>query len=600
MIEPTRLPPHRAGYGSDVIVDLLKAYNIQYVAFNPGASFRGVHESLVNYGNNTVPEVIQCCHEEVSVAMAHGYAKATGNPMAVIVHDTVGLLHASMAIFNAWCDRVPLIILGGNGPLDSTRRRPHVDWMHTTLVPNNLVRDFVKWDDQPFSIVGFPESFMRAYKLTMTPPRGPVFISCDVDLQEEVLSQQFTLPDIAGYMPPAPVQADPEALRQAARWLVEADNPVIIADYVYRNRRVAESLAELAELLAVPVVDSGRFSINLIPDHPLNAGGAQREILKQSDVILALDTPDLFSNLNIMDRATGTLHSLVSPNVRVIQISLAQLLVKSLACDYGGLQAIDLDILADTSMTLPILITMCRELIGQDVDKLEKYHRRFERVHSLHEELKSRWLNQVQKEKNELPIAVSRLCNDIGKVIRDMDWVLVNDDVRSWNQRLWEWSRPDQWIGWSGGGGLGYGIGGSMGAALAFKGSNRLCIDLQADGDFLYAPSALWTAAHHRIPLLIVMYNNRRYNNSEEHIQEIARARGRSESAKVIGNRIDQPSVDFARLAQSFGIYGEGPIENPEDVKPALERAVKIVMEKKVPALVDVFTGAYAWQLKSD
>src|SRR5437016_11831401 len=162
-----------AQYGSDLIVDALRALGIEYAALNPGATFRGLHDSLVNYGGNERPGIIQCCHEEIAVAVAHGYAKAAGKPMAAIVHDVVGLQHASMAIFNAWCDRTPILVMGGTGPMNTSKRRPWIDWIHTALVQGNWVRDFVKWDDQPVGIEAIPSSMMRGYRIAMSDPTGP-------------------------------------------------------------------------------------------------------------------------------------------------------------------------------------------------------------------------------------------------------------------------------------------------------------------------------------------------------------------------------------------------------------------------------------------
>jgi len=228
----SRAEKKQPGYGSDVVVDLMKAFDIEYAAFNPGATFRGIHDSIVNYGGNYKPEVIFCCHEEISVALAHGYAKAKGKPMIAIVHNIVGLQHASMAIFNAWCDRVPIIVLGGTGPMDTTRRRPRIDWIHTALVQGNQVRDYVKWDDQPYNLACVPESFIRGYRIATTEPMAPIYINYDADIQEDAVTTPIEMPDISRFAPPAPMQANPEALRQAAELLVNAKSPLIIADYL--------------------------------------------------------------------------------------------------------------------------------------------------------------------------------------------------------------------------------------------------------------------------------------------------------------------------------------------------------------------------------
>ena len=181
------------GWQSDVIVDCIKRYDFPYITLNPGASFRGLHDSLVNYGDNQPPMML-CNHEEIAVQIAHGYAKASGKPMAVILHNLVGLLHACMAIYYAYLDRVPIFIIGATGPMDEAKRRPHIDWTHTALVQGNAVRDYVKWDYQPTSIDGVPESFARAYSIMMTEPKGPIYMCYDAALQEAPKTHDVPLP----------------------------------------------------------------------------------------------------------------------------------------------------------------------------------------------------------------------------------------------------------------------------------------------------------------------------------------------------------------------------------------------------------------------
>ncbi|HEY4911391.1 MAG TPA: thiamine pyrophosphate-binding protein, partial [Methylomirabilota bacterium] len=194
-------PAGAPGYGSDLVVELLHAVGIEHVAINPGATFRGLHDSLVNYAGTRGPELVLTTHEEIAVALAHGYAKAKGKPMAAVVHDIVGLQHASMAIFNAFCDHVPILVLGATGPMDTTRRRPWIDWIHTALVQGTQVRDYVKLDDQPASVGAIPEAFLRAWRLARTEPQGPVYLCLDAALQEEALERPVPLPDVARFQP---------------------------------------------------------------------------------------------------------------------------------------------------------------------------------------------------------------------------------------------------------------------------------------------------------------------------------------------------------------------------------------------------------------
>lgn len=583
----SRVEKKQAEYGSDVIVDLMKAFDIEYAAFNPGATFRGIHDSIVNYGGNYNPEVIFCFHEEVSVALAHGYAKAKGKPMAAIAHNIVGLQHASMAIFNAWCDRVPVIVLGGTGPMNTTRRRPRIDWIHTALVQGNQVRDYVKWDDQPYNLASVPESFIRGYRIATTEPMAPIYINYDADIQEDALTTPIELPDISRFVPPAPMQANPEALRRAAELLVNAKSPLIIADYLGRNPKTVPALIELAELLAVPVVDKGN-RYNFPSTHPLDATNGARELLGKADVLLALDVADLYGSLTTVNKQTRACEYLVNPAAKIIHISMNDMLVRSWAGDYMVLQAVDVPISADTSVAVPELVRLCRELAGSDGDRKAENEARLNELGDKHKSRRAKWLADARAKASQKEISTAFLAYELGEVIKKEDWVLVNGTSNGWARRLWDWTEPNQYLGPSGGAGVGYGMSAAIGAALALRDSGKLCVDIQADGDLLMTSGSLWTAAKHRIPLLIVMHNNQSFYNSEEHGIEIAKFRKRPVENAGIGTHVDDPKVDFAKVAESFGVHAEGPIEKPADLRPAVERAVKFVKEKKLPALVDV------------
>ncbi|MGQ0550988.1 MAG: thiamine pyrophosphate-binding protein [Armatimonadota bacterium] len=580
-------------YGSDLIVDLLKAYEIEYAALNPGATFRGLHDSIVNYGGNRTPQIILCCHEEIAVAVAHGYGKAKGRPMAAIVHDIVGLLHAQMAVYIAWLDRAPLLVLGATGPMAVEQRRPWIDWIHTAQVQGQAVRDYVKWDDQPASLQSIVESFIRAHRIATTDPQGPIYLCFDAALQEQRIDEGATIPDLARFAAPARAQGDPAALEAAARWLVEAEHPVALADYVGRNAKGVEVLVELAELLALPVVDLGsRF--NFPNTHPLDLTGTQEELLGQADVVLALDVFDLQKALFTVDRTSRLARPLIGDGAKVIHISLNDLMVRSWAQEQGRLQAVDLAIAADTAVAVPALTARCRAMLerepGLGASARARSARRLSTLEAMRRRLRDRWRDNAERTRDARPIAFSRLASDLWQVVKDEHWVLVNRTLRGWTRRLWDWTAPSQYVGALMGGGVGYGVGHSIGAALAHLGSDALCIDIQPDGDLLYTPGALWTAAHHRIPLLVVMFNNRSYYNDEDHQILMAKARGRPVENAHIGLQIVDPPVDFAGLARSFGVHGEGPVEDPADLRPALERAVRYVKKERRPALVDVIT----------
>jgi thiamine pyrophosphate-dependent acetolactate synthase large subunit-like protein len=583
----SRVEKKQPEFGSDVVVDLMKAHDIEYTAFNPGATFRGIHDSIVNYGGNYKPEVIFCHHEEISVAIAHGYAKAKNKPMIAICHNMVGLQHASMAIFNAYIDRVPMLVLGGTGPMNTKRRRPRIDWIHTALVQGNQVRDYTKWDDQPYSLADVPDSFIRGYRIATTDPTAPVYINYDADIQEDAVKTMVDMPDVSRYSRPAPAQANPEALRRTAEMLVNAKNLLIVADMLGRNPKAVPMLIELAEVLGAPVVDKGaRFNFPAV--HPLDVTDGAREILQKADFILALDVGDLFGALTTVSKQTRESEYVTTPGVRIASISMNDMLVHSWANDFQALQAIDIPMTADTSVAVPELTRLCRELIGNDSAKKATIEARQKELSEKHKSRRAKWLSDAQAKGSQKDISTAWLALEIGEAIKREDWVCVNGTSNGWTRRLWDLSKPNQSLGGSGGAGLGYGPGAAIGAALALKGSGKLAVAIQSDGDMLMTSSAIWTAAKHRIPLLMIMHNNQSYYNSEEHGIEVAKFRKRPVENAPIGTHVDDPAIDFAMMAKSFGVNSEGPVRNPADLRPAIERGVKYVKEKRLPYLVDV------------
>ena len=575
-------------YGSDVIVDTLRGLGIEYIAMNPGATFRGIHDSIVNHLGNERPEFIMCNHEEIAVAIAQGYGRAAGKPMAAFVHDIVGLLHASMAMFNAWMGRSGVLVLGATGPVDANHRRPWIDWIHTANVQGEAVRNFVKWDDQPASVEASVESLIRAYNLVTSEPLGPVYICFDADVQEEKLTKPYELPDFSRYPKPTRLQADGDALDEVATMLMAAKNPVVLADFLGRSEDAIKGLIRLAESLSIPVVNGGDF-FNFPTRHPLYAAESKDTLLAEADVILALDVYDLQQELTSLDRATRIATDIIRPDAKLIDISLRQLLTKSWADDHGHLYPTDLSIAAETSMAIPALADIVQRRLDDATGSTAEIAERGERIKGLQEAALAKNQATAKAQAGEHPLALSTIAQEIWEVVKDEDWVVGNGDLRGWVQRLWDIKHPYQDVSARGGGGLGEGLGHAIGVALANRDKGRLTINIQSDGDMLFTPAALWTAVHHHIPMLIVMYNNRTYGNDLGHQGSMAQVRDRPMERRTIGIDIDDPNVDFVGLARSFGAWAEGPIEKTEDLKPALEHAIKEVKAGRV-ALVDVYT----------
>ncbi|MFQ5803728.1 MAG: thiamine pyrophosphate-binding protein [Candidatus Methylomirabilales bacterium] len=571
-------------YGSDVIVDMMCAYKIPYVSLNPGATFRGLHDSLINYGKNKMP-MIECCHEEVAVQIAHGYAKASGKPMVAIVHDVVGLLHSPMAIFYAYLDRVPVMVMGATGPMDTTRRRPQIDWIHTANIQGNVVRDYVKWDDQPYNAASVPESFARAYRVMMSEPKGPVYLCWDAAIQEDKLTQEIPLPNVSRLQPPAPIQGDLKALEKAAEMLVGAKDPLILTDYTGRNPESFHHLIKLAELLSVPVMDFNR-RLNFPTNHPLNLTGS--DMIEKADLILSLDVRDLYGALVRLDRTTRRTTYVTRKDCKIIDIGLGDLNISKWSQDYMQLQEVDLHIVADTLVAIPQMTACCEEILGKDGKKREEIRKRFGEHKRTHETLRARWQEKVKKHWKGEPMSLPRLAHEVWQVIKNEDWVLTANTLEDSARGLWDFDKPYRHPGKALGTSTQIGI--STGVALAHRGTGRLVVDIQPDGDLMFDPGTLWTGAHDKIPMLIVMYNNRAYYNDWEHQIRIAKQRGTDEKLAYIGMEIDSPPPDFATIAKGMGCYGEGPILNGDEVGPALKRAVEFIKKEGKPALVDTVT----------
>jgi thiamine pyrophosphate-dependent acetolactate synthase large subunit-like protein len=573
--------------GSDFMVDVIKAMGFEYVCANPGSTFRGIHESLVNYGGNKSPELLTCCHEESSVAMAHGYFKIEGKPLLVMAHGTVGLQHASMAIYNAYADRVPVYVLLGN-IRDVGWRRSDVEWTHAVQDAASMVRDYTKWDDSPVSLSHFAESAIRAYKIAMTPPTEPVIIVADAVLQEEPIPdadrRTLRIPKLTLSAPPA---GDSGAVEEAARMLVAAENPVIVAGRVAHTPNGVKLLVELAETLQAPVNDR-RFRMNFPTRHPLFGGGS----IANADVILSLEVPDLWMATHSMtpvNKMGMKARPLTKQGAKIVTISSLDLYSKSNYQDFGRYAEVDLAIAADAEATLPALIEACKRLLTDDRKRAIA-----ERGAKIAERSRRAWeqtLEEAAAGWDASPISTARLSAEVWNQVRHEDWSLVSDAtfLSWWPNRLWDFDKHYQFIGGQGAYGIGYGAPAAVGAALANRKHGRLSINFQCDGDLNYAPGVLWTATHHRIPLLTIMHNNRAYHQELMYLEDMAARANRGIENAKIGTAISDPNIDYATMAKAYGMYGAGPITNPDDLAPAIKSAIEVV-KRGEPALIDVVT----------
>jgi acetolactate synthase I/II/III large subunit len=583
--------------GSDFMVDVIKTLDIDYVCSNPASSFRALHESLIDYGGNKKPEFITCTHEESSVAMGHGYFKATGKPLMMLCHGTVGLQHAAMAIYNAWCDRVPVIAIGGTD-IDAAHRAPGVPTFHSAQDINALVRDFTKWDDQPVSLQHFAQSMVRAYKIAMTPPQEPVMIALDLGLQQEpVKAHERESLYIPKYVPTAPPQADSNAVKEAARLLANAERPVIVADRAARTPAGMKLLVELAETLQAPVIDQGG-RMNFPNSHYLKQNARGAALISNADVIIGLELSDYWATVNrFVDNGLdgiGINETVIKPGTKLIGISSVGLVTKSNYQDFQRFQSLDVDMAGDAEASLPALLEAVKASIPSD--RMAALEKRGEALKKTHADAHERTKAAAAVAWNASPISTARLAMEIYGQIKDLDYSLVSSsgNVSGWPNRLWKMDKHHNWLGSSGGYGVGYGAPAAIGAALGNRDiGGRFSVNIQSDGDLMYAPGVLWTAARHKIPILSVMHNNRGYHQEVMHVQRLANRRSRVAALGMdrspIGTSIENPDIDYASLAKSMGYWSAGPIKDPAELGPTLKRAVEVVKSGQ-PALVDVWT----------
>ena len=583
----TTAPPREASLiarsGSDYMVDVLHGLKLDYVATMPGSTFRGLHESIINYGQNRQPELLTCVHEEIAVGMAHGYAKIAGKPIGALLHGVVGLQHGAMAIYNAWADRVPVVIIVGNTAA-AEERRPGAEWSHSAQDNAAIVRDYVKWDDMPASLVHFGESMTRAYSIAMTPPAAPTLIVADSELQERAIpEEQEPVPRLSM---PKPAVGDPSFVMEAAKMLVAAERPVIVVDRLVRSAAGMQMLIALAETLQAPVVDKGG-RMNFPNRHPLNQSLAAGTLMHEADVIIGLEVRDLYATVHqYRDRMTRDSRETMAKGAKLISITAGDLLIHANFQDFQRYQSADLAISGDGEATLPILL----DAVKRSMPASNAYADRGARLAAASAQSSKRQREAATFAWDASPISTARLVATLGREIEHEDWSLVSSSgfQSDWPIKLWNFDRPYRHIGSSGGYGVGYTGPSSIGAALANRDAGgRFSVSIMGDGELMCCPGTFWTAAHHRIPLLMVMHNNRAYHQELMHVQRIADRHGRGIERAHIGTTLDNPDIDFAKMADSMGVWSKGPISDPAALAPALREAIAVVKSGQ-PALVDV------------
>ena len=572
---------------SDAMVELLNRLEVEYVFLLPGSSYRGLHDSLVNFGRNHKPTIILATHEQIAVSMAHGYAKATGKVGVCMLHNLVGLMNGSMAVYNAFGDHAPLLVLGGSGPLDPADRR-WIDWLHCANTQSDIVKPYVKWADEPPTGQAILDSIGRGHKIALTAPTGPVYVTVDCGVQENRIADGLRIPEAKHLQPPPPPAANPDALAKAVDHLIAAEFPVIVGGRFGINAAVTAPLVELVELVGAAYRDD--LALVAFPTkHPQNLSG-DRAILKDADAILAIDCRDVSS---LLDGYTGEKKEVGSgrekPGRKVIDMSLNDVSVTSWSYLKGPQPLIDVQLTCEPLFGLGQLVDLAKQRLANDPKSRTRIEQRKASLSERHDRLRARQREAARRGWDDRPIAPARLVSEIWDAVKNKNWFLTVRNQASFPEGIWEFSGAGQYLGHNGGGGVGYGPGAAVGAAIANRDSGRLCVAIFGDGDFVMAAGAIWTAVHYRAPMLAIINNNTTWGNDEKHQIEVAGDRGRPAENAWIGQRMVNPDIDHAMTAKSFGAWSAGPITDPAELAGVLKQAVAEV-EKGSVAVVDVRT----------
>ena len=565
----------RMSFGSDVVAEMLRRLDLPYISLTPGSSFRGLHDSLVNYLGNRAPSMLLCLHEEHAVAIAHGYAKVTRRPMAVALHSNVGLMHASMALFNAWCDRVPMLVVGGTGPLDAAARRPWIDWIHTATDQAQLVRQFIKWDDQPSSAQAAAEALVHAYTATCRYPSAPVYVCLDAGWQERELSGEVVLPAVGRYAAEDSDHLDPGVLTRVAGILAGAARPLLLVGRVGNDAESWKQRVSLAEAVGAAVITDLKVAAGFPTDHrlhPVPAGvflpAAAESLLRHADAVLSLDWVDL----------GGTLYSVTGgrpPTATVISCTLDHVLHNGWSKDHFRPVPADLRVPghpdALVAALLPLLGGRPGSRKGWPAPAPEPTAAA--RVPLRQQVGKELAREELARDEPASGISVAQLASALREALGEMPHTLARVPL-SWDASAWPFRDPLDYTGLDGGAGIGAGPGLVVGVALGLRGTGRSAVGVMGDGDFLMGATALWTAAHHRLPLLVVVANNRSFFNDEVHQQRVALVRGRPTENRWVGQALQDPDADLAALATSLGLEGLGPVSAAEGLPAVLATAV--------------------------
>ena len=511
--------------------------------------------------------------------------------MAVGLHANVGLMHATMAIYNAFCDRVPMLILGATGPLDASKRRPWIDWLHTATDQAALIRHFIKFDDQPHSPNAAIASLVHATAATSTKPTTPVYVCLDLSLQEnEVDPTSLNFPETKRYMdihPPGPSSDDVSKLLSL---LTHSKRPLFLFGRMNSENTSWQERIQLVEQFGVKVVTDIKQTCSFPTDHKAHAAPPSvfippetAELIRSADLIVSWDWVDLAGALQA-SHDPG-----VEPKGKVVHISLDSALHNGWSKDHYGLPPADLFIRADPDKAVSAL------LAANDS--------KFSAASEWPSDSNSGpGTNDVPNGSGSQSIFMTDLAHALYSTISPDQICLVRVPL-GWKGVDLRAPNPLAFMGMDGGAGIGSGPGQVVGSALALRetSSSLIPVAILGDGDFSMGSSALWTAARYRLPLLVIIANNGSYFNDEVHQERVANRRGRPVENKWIGMRLDDPAPNIHKMAEGLGctVVVDEQVKKASELQGVLQKAFAAVKEgKSVVVDVQVLPEGYSAALE--
>jgi benzoylformate decarboxylase len=544
---------------SQAYLEVAADHGVDYIFGLPGTSGQ---EFIGTIADQEKIRFVLALHETCVVSMADGHARVTGRPQLAQVSTLPGSANAVGALYDSYRDRSPVIVTSTNVDTRIAGRDSHTE----TKDLIEMTRQFTKWSAEVHRAERIPEYLNRAFKVAAAPPTGPVYLALPSDLLGETISTPSPKFDRSRIVPR--IAGDAETLAEAAKLLAQSKRPLIVAGSGVAKSGATEELIKFAEMIAAPVVMEPRYSFLAFPTtHPQSFQIAERQ--PRFD-LPGWGEPDLIFAIGcrLIREYRYLTEPVIKPETRCIHI-------EEDPWEIGKVFPVDVGIIADSKSALRSLLEIYPKFDAPINGKAE----RLERIKKAKETVNAELETSIKQGWDATPINAARLARAMDRLI-EKDALIVNESPTSKDILManFQFSPQRSYFSNSSGGFLGWGLGAAIGAKLASP--KRRVVGCLGDGSCMFGIQGLWTLAKYRVPLVVIVFNNRAYMAVKNQF------RGSEERIRIaadMGAEISGPDINFARLADTFGIFGQR-VEHPDAIEPALKRA----LEQNGPALVDV------------